>query len=70
MERRYQEIAFVEERLPSTVLGLELGEYEGDLRLYDPGTQEWLQPLEKRVELAEAELAKALAELERLRAKL
>ena len=67
----YQEIAFVEGRLPSTVLGgLELGEYEGDLRLYNPATQRWLQPPEERAEQAEAELAKALAELERLRTKL
>ena len=66
----YQEIAFVEGRLPSTVLGgLELGEYEGDLRLYNPATQRWLEPPEERAEQAEAELAKALAELERLRTK-
>ena len=69
VDGEYQEITFVEERLPSTVLGLELGEYEGELRLYDPGTQEWLQPPEERAEQAESELAKALAELERLRAK-
>ena len=48
---------------------LELGEYEGILRLYDPRTQQWLQPPEERAEQAEAELAKALAELERLRGK-
>ena len=64
----YQEIAFVEGQLPSTVLGgLELGEYEGDLRLYNSATQQWLQPPEERAEQAEAELAEALAELERLR---
>ena len=66
----YQEIAFVEERFLSTVLGgLELGEYEGDLRLYNSATQRWLEPPEERAEQAEAELAKALAELERLRTK-
>lgn len=65
----YREIAFVEDRLPSTVLGLELGEHEGDLRLYDPATHQWLQPPEERAERAEAELAKALAELERLHGK-
>ena len=65
----YQEIAFVNGRLPSTVLDLELAEYEGDLRLYNPATQRWLQPPEERAEQVEAELAKALAELERLRAK-
>ena len=65
----YQEIAFMEDRLQSAVLGLELGEYEGELRLYNPTTQQWMQPPEERAERAEAELAKALAELERLRAK-
>ena len=65
----YQEITFVDGRLPSTVLDLELAEYEGDLRLYNPATQQWLQPPEERAEQVEAELAKALAELERLRAK-
>ena len=66
----YKEIAFVEGRLPSTVLGdLELGEHAGDLRLYNPATQQWLQPPEERAEQMEAELAEALAELERLRAK-
>ena len=65
----YQEIAFVDGRLPSTVLDLELAEYEGDLRLYNPATQRWLQPPEERAEQVEAELAKALAELERLRAR-
>ena len=69
MDGEYQEIAFAEGRLPSSVLGLELGEYEGDLHLYNPATQQGLQPPEKRAEQAEAELAKALAELERLRAK-
>lgn len=69
IDGEYQEIAFVNDRLPSTVLDLELAEYEGDLRLYNPATQRWLQPPEERAEQAEAELAKALAELERLRAK-
>ena len=69
IDGEYQEIAFVNGRFPSTVLDLELAEYEGDLRLYNPATQQWLQPPEKRAEQAEAELAEALAELERLRAK-
>ena len=69
VDGEYQEIAFVEERLPSTVLGLELGEHEGTLRLYNPTTQQWLQSPEERAERAEAKLAKALAEVERLRAK-
>lgn len=69
IDGEYQEIAFVNGRLPSTVLDLELAEYEGNLRLYNPATQRWLQPPEERAEQAEAELAEALAELERLRAK-
>ena len=50
----YQEIDFTESRLPSTVLGLELGEREGVLRLYNPNTQQWLQPPPERVDIAEA----------------
>lgn len=78
----YQEIDFVHNRLPSAVLGLELGERDGDLRLYNPDTSQWLQTPSERAEdaearaqletnarqNAEAELAKALAEIERLRA--
>ena len=71
----YQEIDFVHERLPAETLGLELGEHDGKLRLYNPETSQWLRtPLEEvkeiraRAENAEAELAKALAEIERLRA--
>ena len=71
----YQEIDFVHNRLPSVVLGLELGERDGGLRLYNPDTLQWLQTpseraedAEARVENAAAELAKALAEIERLRA--
>jgi Uma2 family endonuclease len=85
----YQEIDFVNERLPAKTLGLELGEHDGKLRLYNPNTLQWLQtPSEEVKEVrtraknaearaqqeanarqnAEAELAKALAEIERLRA--
>ena len=71
----YQEIDFVNERLPAKTLGLELGEHDGKLRLYNPNTSQWLQtPSEEvkevrtRAKNAEAELAKALAEIERLRA--
>ena len=78
----YHEIDFVDSRLPSSVLGLELGERDGVLRLYNPRTREWLQPAperaqqeadarqnaESRAQNAEAELAQALAELQRLRA--
>ena len=78
----YHEIDFVDSRLPSSVLGLELGEHDGVLRLYNLRTREWLQPAperaqqeadarqnaESRAQNAEAELAQALAELQRLRA--
>ena len=46
----YEEIAFVDERLPSLVLGLELGENDGVFGLYDPERSVWLQPLAKQVE--------------------
>ena len=76
----YQEIAFVNERLPSEVLNLELGERDGTLRIYDTTIEQWLVPPQERAEHAEeraeqealarqhaeAELAKALATLERL----
>ncbi len=50
----YQEIDFVDSRLPSTVLGLDLGERDGVLRLYDTSTREWLQPPPERAKNAEA----------------
>ena len=76
----YQEMAFVNERLPSSVLNLELGERDGTLGIYDPTIGEWLASPEERAEQAEKraeqealarqhaedELAKALATLERL----
>ena len=49
----YQEINFVNERLPSAVLGLELGEHRNELRLYDPKTSQWLQTPPERAENAE-----------------
>ncbi|MCE2401448.1 Uma2 family endonuclease [Candidatus Poribacteria bacterium] len=49
----YQEINFVNERLPSAVLGLELGEHGNELRLYDPKTSQWLQTPPERAENAE-----------------
>ncbi|MCG9130384.1 Uma2 family endonuclease [Candidatus Poribacteria bacterium] len=80
----YEEIAFVEGRLPCETLGLELGERDGALRLYDPGTAEWLYPsrehvdeMASRVEQealarqeAESRAEHAEAELEKLRAAL
>lgn len=46
----YEEIAFVDERLPSLVLGLELGENDSVFGLYDPERSVWLRPLAKQVE--------------------
>ena len=90
IDGEYQEIDFVNDRLNSEVLNLELGERDGKLRLYDPKTKQWLQPPPERVEDAEeraqtaeeraqqeaavrqnleAELAKALLEIEQLREK-
>jgi len=43
----------VDGRLSSRVLGLELGEYEGLLRLYNPVTSVWLLPSQERVDAAE-----------------
>ncbi len=78
----YQAIDFVNDRLPSDALGLELGERDGDLCLYNPDTLQWLQTPQDRADAAEAlvaqqanarqraedALAEALAEIERLRA--
>ena len=50
----YQAIAFVEERLPSVVLGLELGEHNGILSFYDARRSLWIPPPEVRVSDAEA----------------
>ncbi len=49
----YQEIEFVNDRLPSAMLGLELGEHRGVLRLYNPNTSQWLQTSPERAENAE-----------------
>ena len=83
MDGVYEDITFVDARLPSLVLGLELGEHDGVFGLYDPRHSVWLQPLEEQViqadaraeqeaqarQRAEAELAETLAALERLRGK-
>jgi len=39
---RYRPILFVDERLPSNALNLELGIKDGWLRLYNPSTKQWL----------------------------
>ena len=54
IDGEYEEIEFVDDRLPSAVLGLELGEHEGVLRLYNPNNSQWLQTPPERAENAEA----------------
>ena len=80
----YEEIPFVNARIPFKVLGLELGEHEGVLRLYDPVKSAWLFTSQERVAQAEVRVAQesrarqeaesraqhAEAELEKLRAAL
>ena len=53
VDGEYEEIMFVDGRLPSETLGLELGEREGVLRLYNPMTREWLEPSRDRAVKAE-----------------
>ena len=55
----YEEIAFVEGRLPCETLGLELGERDGVLRLYDPVTETWLGTSPERVDEANARASEA-----------
>ena len=55
----YEEIAFVEGRLPCETLGLELGERDGVLRLYDPVTETWLRTSPERVDEANARASEA-----------
>ena len=56
----YEEITFVDGRLPSETLGLELGEREGVLRLYDPVKEVWFGP--GREHVVEAEIRASDAE--------
>lgn len=57
----YQAIEFVDGRLPSVVLGLELAERDGILILYDANHSVWLPPPKTRVLEAEARLENAEA---------
>ena len=52
----YAEMAFVNGRLHSEVLGLELGEHEGELRLYNPSLGAWVEPPAVRFNAAELAL--------------
>ena len=56
----YEEIPFVDDRLPFEVLGLEFGERDGALRLYDPVKSAWLLTSQERV--AQEALARQEAE--------
>ncbi len=55
----YEEIPFVNGRIPLEVLGLELGERDGVLRLYDPAKSAWLLTSEERVGDAETRVIHA-----------
>jgi Uma2 family endonuclease len=59
VEGAYEEIKFVEERLPSETLGLELGEREGVLRLYNPVTGAWFGPSREHMDEAETRASEA-----------
>ncbi len=56
----YEQIPFVDDRLPFEVLGLEFGERDGALRLYDPVKSAWLLTSQERV--AQEALARQEAE--------
>ena len=70
VEGVYEPIEFVDDRLPSIVLGLELGEHNGVLSLYDENRSAWIAPPKERVVAAEvrAENAEARAENAEVRA--
>lgn len=84
VDETYQAIEFVEGRLVSAVLGLELGERNGILSLYDANRSAWVPPPKVRVleaearvaqetearQHAETELAEALAIIEQLKEKI
>lgn len=66
----YEEIGFVEGRLPSETLGLEFGEHKDTLRLYDAMNGTWLPTSDERADAAETRAAAAETELAELRATL
>lgn len=52
----YEEMDFGNDRLQSEILGLELGEHEGELRFYNPLLGEWVEPPAVRFNAAELAL--------------
>ncbi len=66
IDGKYEEIEFVDGRLPSKVLELDFAEVAGELRLYDPLKSEWLPTPTERADVAEdrAENAEDRAEQE------
>ncbi len=58
----YSPIQPIDERLPSDVLDLELGEQAGELRLYEPVTKEWLLSPAEEAEAREQAEAKVQQE--------
>ena len=60
VDSSYEEIEFVEGRLPSVVLGVELGERDGVLRLYDPVKEKWFGPSREHVAEAETRASEAV----------
>ena len=55
----YEDIEFVADRLPSVVLGVELGERDGMLRLYDPVKEKWFGPPREHVDEVENRASEA-----------
>ena len=53
VDGEYEEMDFGNDRLQSEVLGLELGEHEGELRFYNPSLGEWVEPPAVRFNAAE-----------------
>ena len=61
VEGVYEKIEFVEGRLPCETLGLELGERDGVLRLYDPVKGVWFGPGREHASEAETRASEAEA---------
>ena len=66
---RYAPIRALRGRLPSRALGLHLERHGRDLRLYDPGAEEWLPTPQELLASAQAEAERLRREVEELRRK-